>query len=77
MKAIYERIKSGDLKGGREIIHNIADNLLENSAQIVLCGCTEVSLVLKDGDIPIPVVDPLQILAETAVQVALGNRRPR
>jgi len=77
MKAIYERIKSGDLKGGGEIIRDVADNLLENGAQIVLCGCTEVSLVLKDGDIPVPVVDPLQILAETAVKVALGNRRAR
>ena len=77
MKAIYERIKSGDLKGGEEIIRDVAGNLLENGAQIVLCGCTEVSLVLKDGDIPVPVVDPLQILTETAVQVALGNRRAR
>ena len=77
MKAIYERIKSGDLKGGGEIIRDVAGNLLENCAQIVLCGCTEVSLVLKDGDIPVPVVDSLQILAETAVQVALGNPRAR
>lgn len=72
MKAIYEQIKAGDLEGGRETILDAANRLIGNGVQAILCGCTEVSLVLKDGDISVPVVDPLQILAETAVRVALG-----
>ena len=43
---------------------------------MIVCGCTEVSLVLKDGDIAVPVVDPLQVLAEAAVKVGLGEMDP-
>lgn len=73
MKAIYEHIKTGDLERGREIVLNLAAHLVNGGAQAVICGCTEVSLVLKEGDIAVPVVDPLQVLAETAVGVALGK----
>jgi aspartate racemase len=73
MKAIYEHIKTGDLEGGREIVLEVASGLLDGGAQAVICGCTEISLVLKDGDIPVPVIDPLQILAEIVVDVALGK----
>jgi aspartate racemase len=73
MAAIYDHIKAGDLFGGRELLLGVARRLVEHGAEIVLCGCTEVSLVLKDGDLAVPVVDPLQVLAETAVEVALGR----
>lgn len=73
MRAIYERIKRGDLEGGREMVLEVASELVDMGAEAVICGCTEISLVLKEGDIDVPVVDPLQVLAETAVGVALGE----
>jgi len=73
MKAIYDHIKKGDLNGGREILLKVAKDLVLGGAQIVICGCTEVSLVLKDEDISVPIIDPLQFLAETAIDVALGK----
>ena len=72
-KAIYGHIKSGDLANGRKIVHSVARSLAAEGAQAVICGCTEVSLVIKDGDLPIPVVDPLQILAEAAVAEAVSS----
>jgi len=51
----------------------VASDLVNRGAEAVICGCTEISLVLKEGDVDVPVVDPLQILAETAVGVALGK----
>ena len=72
MAAIYDHIKAGDLQEGREIILRVADELITKGVQAILCGCTEVSLVLKDGDLTIPVIDPLQVLAEHAVNHALG-----
>jgi aspartate racemase len=75
MEAIYEHIKTGDLEGGRKIVLKVAKNLVNRGAQAVICGCTEISLVLKDGDLAVPVIDPLQILAETAVGIALGRIR--
>jgi aspartate racemase len=72
MKAIYDHIKAGDLQEGREVILRVADELITKDVQAILCGCTEVSLVLKDGDLTIPVIDSLQILAEYAVRHAMG-----
>ena len=72
MAAIYDHIKAGDLQGGREIIRRVADELVGEGVQAILCGCTEVSLVLRDGDLKIPVIDPLHVLAEQAVKRALG-----
>lgn len=72
MTAIYDHIKAGDLKEGRGIILRVAGKHLTKDVQAILCGCTEVSLVLKEGDLTVPVIDPLQILAEYAVKHALG-----
>ena len=74
MKAIYEHIKTGNLEDGRELVMKISENLTEGGADMVICGCTEISLVLKNGDIAIPVIDPLQVLAEAAVQIGLGKK---
>jgi aspartate racemase len=73
MDAIYGHIKKGDLDGGRKIVLKVANDLVERGTQAVICGCTEISLVLKDGDVPVPVIDPLQLLAEVAVETALGK----
>ncbi len=76
MDAIYEHIKKGDLDTGRKISLDVARDLLGRGADLVICGCTEISLVLKDGDISVPVVDPLQVLAEVAVRVGRGELEP-
>lgn len=70
MAAIYKYIKTGDLKTGGELLHRVSLELIEAGSDAVLCGCTEVSLVLHDGDLSVPVVDPLQVLAEEAVKQA-------
>jgi aspartate racemase len=76
MDAIYSHIKKGDLATGRKISLDVARDLVGHGADLVICGCTEISLVLKDGDITVSVVDPLQVLAEVAVQVGQGELGP-
>jgi aspartate racemase len=76
MDAIYEHIKKGDLETGKKISLDVAQNLMGRGAELVICGCTEISLVLKDGDIVVPVVDPMQVLAEVAVRVGRGDLEP-
>ena len=73
MDAIYKHIKKGDLETGRKISMDVARDLVGRGADLVICGCTEISLVLKDGDIAVPVVDPLQVLAEIAVRIGRGE----
>jgi len=72
MDAIYRDIKTGDLESGGKLLHRVAVELIDAGSDAVICGCTEVSLVLHDGDVPVPVVDPLQVLAEEAVKLASG-----
>jgi aspartate racemase len=75
MEAIYDKIKAGQINEGKDIIIEVATHLIMEGAEIIVCECTEVSLVLKSGDVPVPVIDPLQILAETAVAEALGKSK--
>ena len=72
MDAIYRHIKRGDLEAGGKLLHRAAHTLMDAGAEAVICGCTEVSLVLHDGDLAVPVVDPMQVLAEKAVELARG-----
>ncbi|MGC8895727.1 MAG: aspartate/glutamate racemase family protein [Candidatus Bathyarchaeia archaeon] len=73
MEAIYDYIKAGKILEGKKLVVDVANHLIELGAEVIICGCTETSLVLKNGDVTKPVVDPVQILAQTAVKVALGQ----
>lgn len=70
MEAIFgkEGVKAGYTSGkSKEIIHKTAQALIQRGAEAVIAGCTEVPLVLKEGDIEAPLIEPLQILAEVSV----------
>jgi len=70
MEAIFGKdgIKAGFTSGkSKEIIHNTAQTLIGRGAEAVIAGCTEVPLVLKEGDIDVPLIEPLQILAEVSI----------
>lgn len=72
MNCIYE-IKAGNLGAQvREELLQVARELVEAGAQGVLLGCTEVPLVLQDGDLPVPFIDPTRVLAEVSVALARG-----
>jgi aspartate/glutamate racemase len=67
-------------KGGMtEAIHGIftssraATPLLAREAEAVVAGCTEVPLLLRDGDLSVPVIDPTTILTRAAVRRARGQ----
>ncbi len=48
-----------------------AEHLIEKGAMGIIAGCTEIPLELKADDLPVPLFDPLNILAESAVEKAL------
>jgi len=73
MSAIYDHIKIGDLETGRLLLNKVTDFLVKSGVEIIIVGCTEISLVIKNGDLNIPVLDPMQVLAEYSVNVALGR----
>jgi aspartate racemase len=70
MKAIYA-VKAGDLSNEvKGNIIKIAQKLIDKEAEAIIAGCTEIPLILKEGDISVPIIDPTQILAKAAVQKA-------
>ncbi len=71
MEGIYKGVKAGDLEKGRELILTVAKRLERRSGGMI-AGCTEVSLVLKPEDLSVPLIDPMDVIAETAVKLALG-----
>jgi len=77
MKAIYGKdgIKAiGPAKKPRRLILQASQTLVGRGAQAIIAGCTEIPLVLRDGDLPGPVIDPLTILAQSAIARAGGKR---
>ena len=76
MEAIYA-VKHGEsLERPRRLIREAAEHLQTRGVQAIIAGCTEVPLVLQDGDLPMPVIDPTWILAQAAVHRALDQDRP-
>jgi aspartate racemase len=70
MKVIYT-IKAGDLsKRVKKNILKITQKLIDKGAEAIIAGCTEIPLILKEGDVSVPLIDPTQILAKAAVQKA-------
>lgn len=73
MGAIYgpRGIKAGTLHGKpRQAVIEVAEELAERGAEVVIAGCTEISLVLNQSDIAIPIVDVINVLARAAIKWA-------
>ncbi|WP_297490071.1 aspartate racemase [Thermococcus sp.] len=71
MKGIYEGVKAGNVELGRELLLKVARKL-EERAEGIIAGCTEVSVALKPEDLKVPLIDPMDVIAEKAVKLALG-----
>jgi aspartate racemase len=72
MEAIYAVKKGESLDRPRHLIREAATHLLDRGAQAVIAGCTEIPLILREGDLPVPVIDPTWNLARAAVRYALA-----
>lgn len=72
MDAIY-LVKAGKLEKAREIALKYGEILASRGAEAVIAGCTEIPLVLKEGDLDVSVIDATKILAEACVKLALGT----
>lgn len=72
MESIYS-VKAGNLARGRELALRQGAKLVAAGAGAIIAGCTEIPLVLKDGDLDAPVLDPTRVLAEACVRAAFGE----
>jgi aspartate racemase len=71
-QVIYDELCLGTIrKVSRDAYRQVISNLVKKGAQGIILGCTEISLLVKPEDSPVPIFDTTQIHAETAVDWAL------
>lgn len=72
MEAIYgpEGLKAGHKMQPKQILREVVDLLMTENIQAVVTGCTEISLVLDQGDLSVPVFNSLRILARAGILAA-------
>ena len=78
MEAIYgpDGIKAGQRMAPAVRVQRVASHLIEAGCDLLVAGCTEIPLVLSDGDCAVPVLDATWTLAQAAVRMALAGRTP-
>jgi aspartate racemase len=71
-RVIYEELCQGQVKEeSRSEFAKIIESLAARGAAGVILGCTEIGLLVRAGDSPVPVYDTTEIHARRAVEWAL------
>jgi aspartate racemase len=66
-------IKSGQILEAKKELLSIASELIDRGSKLLLAGCTEIPLAINARDLPVPLVDPMEIMAKEAIK-QLGGK---
>ncbi len=70
---IYDELCLGDIRqGSRDRYRIIIQNLVNSGAEAIILGCTEIGLLVKPEDSPVPLFDTTEIHAAAAVKWAIS-----
>jgi len=73
-RIIYDELIAGIIReDSRAAYREIAERLVAEGAGAIVLGCTEIGLLLKDGDSSVPLLDTTALPAAAAVELALGQ----
>jgi len=73
-RIIYEELCTGMIKpSSRQVYIEIIDRLVGEGAEGVILGCTEIGLLVKEANSPVPLFDTTEIHAKAAVRYALAK----
>ena len=73
-RIIYEELcRDITTDESRSIYENIARRVAEAGADCMILGCTEVGMLLHEGNVPVPVFDTTLIHCEAAIDMALSG----
>ncbi|MCW8126092.1 aspartate/glutamate racemase family protein [Microbulbifer halophilus] len=71
-RVIFEELCRGTVtEASRREFRDIVARLQDAGAEAVVLGCTEIGLLLRPEDVPIPLFDTAEIHARAAVELAL------
>jgi len=74
-RVIYDELVKGEIRPVSKAQYiEIIERLVRDGAQGVVLGCTEIGLLVQDGDCQVPLFDTTRIHAEAAVEFALAHQ---
>ena len=74
-RIIYEELVAGKiLPDSRDTYRGIIARLAKDGAEAVILGCTEIMLLVRPEDSPVPIFDTTAIHVQAAVEIALADR---
>ena len=74
-RIIFEELVVGQIKVESKAEYDrIITKLVQEGAQGIILGCTEIPLLVEPDEVGVPVFDTTLIHAEMAVEIALGER---
>ena len=69
---IFKELVNGTfLESSRLYLNEVADKLKERGCDAVVLGCTEIPLIVRPDDTPLPTLDSTRLLARAALRRAL------
>ncbi|WP_075981795.1 aspartate/glutamate racemase family protein [Bacillus massilinigeriensis] len=72
-QVIFEELCLGRMNpDSREYFIKVMKGLIEQGAEGIILGCTEIGLLVKNGDVDVPLFDSALIHAMESVEYALG-----
>src|SRR4051812_32281880 len=76
-RIIYDELCVGDVRDeSRQTYRQVIDRLVTAGAEGIILGCTEIELLIRPADSPVPVSPPPRLHVEAAVDASLGNLLP-
>lgn len=73
-RIIYDELCQGKIKdSSRRACTKIIAGLIERGAEGIVLGCTELPLLIRPGDVGVPLFDTTRLHAEAAVELALAE----
>ena len=64
------------LPASRDRFRTVTEGLAAQGAQAAILGCTEIGLLLRQEDTPVPLYDTTVLHAQAAVELALEEDGP-
>ena len=73
-RVIYEELVAGQvIPASREAYRAIISRLIDDGAEAVILGCTEIMLLIHPEDSAVPIFDTTALHAEAAIEIALAD----
>lgn len=71
---IYEELVAGKVTAkSRDAYRGVIARLVRNGAEAIILGCTEIMLLVRPEDSPVPIFDTTALHAEAAIAFALAD----